>query len=161
MVLELLKDAVFAAVAAIGFSAVSNPPKRAYVYVGVIAALGHAFRSFLMGYFDVHIVLASFFAALLIGVLSVAVGPKSKIPPETYLYPSLLPMIPGVYAYKTFGALVMCVGHSGEEAFQHYFYLFGTNGLTCLFILLAMVVGATVPMFILPKITFTSTRSRK
>lgn len=158
MILELIKDALLASVAAMGFAAVSNPPKRAYVYCAVIAALGHSFRSFLMGYAGCHIVLASFFASLLIGVLSVSIGPKTKIPPETYLYPALLPMIPGVYAYKTFGAMLMCVSHSGEEAFDHYFYLFGSNGLTCLFILTAMVVGATVPMFLLPRISFQSTR---
>lgn len=158
MILELLKDAVFAAVAACGFAAVSNPPKRAYPYCAAIAALGHSFRSFLIGYMDSHIVAASFMASLLIGVLAVAVAPKSKMPPEAYLYPALLPMIPGVYAYRAFGAMVMCVSHSGEAAFQHYFYLMGSNGLTCLFILAAMVVGATVPMFLLSRRSFQSTR---
>lgn len=161
MVIELIKDALLAAVAAIGFAAVSNPPKRAYLYCALIAALGHAFRSYLMTYCSVHIVLASFLASLLIGISAVAIGPKTRIPPETYLYPALLPMIPGIYAYKTFGAMVMCVSHSGEDAFQHYFYLFGTNGLTCLFILMAMVVGAVVPVMALPHISFQSTRPPK
>lgn len=160
MVIDLIKDALLAAVAAMGFAAVSNPPKRAYIFCALIAALGHSFRSFLMTYCDSHIVLASFLASLLIGILAVLIGPKTKIPPETYLYPALLPMIPGVYAYKTFGAMVMCVSHSGEEAFQHYFYLFGTNGLTCVFILTAMVVGAVIPVMSLPHIAFQSTRNR-
>lgn len=160
MVVELIKDALLAAVAAMGFAAVSNPPKRAYAFCALIAALGHSFRSFLMTGCGSHIVLASFLASLLIGTLAVVIGPKTRIPPETYLYPALLPMIPGVYAYKTFGAMVMCVSHSGEEAFQHYFYLFGSNCLTCIFILAAMVVGAVVPVMALPHLSFQSTRNK-
>lgn len=158
MILELLQDAFFAAVAAIGFSAISNPPRRAYVYCAVIAAVGHSFRFLLMGTLHWHIVAATTAAAFLIGVLAVLLGPRSKMPPETYLYPALLPMIPGVYAYRSVAALVMCLYHSGEQTFLHYFYLFANNGLTCFFILLGMVVGATVPIFMLPHITFQSTR---
>lgn len=160
MWIELLKDAALAAVAAVGFAAVSNPPKRAYLFCALIAAVGHSFRSFLMGTAGVHIVAASFLASLLIGLMSVGLGPKSHIPPETYLYPALLPMIPGIYAYKTFGAMVMCVYHTEEGMFDHYFYLFGTNGLTCLFILFAMVAGATIPMFVFSRVSFTSTREK-
>lgn len=159
MIEQYLQDAAFAAVAAIGFAAVSNPPRKAYVWCGIIAALGHSFRYFLLQHAEWHIVSATFAAALLIGVLSVAISPKTKIPPETYLYPSLLPMIPGVYAYKTFGALAMCVTHEGEQEFEHFFYLFADNGMICFAILSAMVVGATLPMFILSGISFTSTRS--
>ena len=32
--------------------------------------------------------------------------------PETFLFPSLLPMIPGIYAYKAFGGLAMCISAS-------------------------------------------------
>lgn len=158
MLLEFIQDALFAAMAAIGFSAISNPPRRAYLYCAVIAAAGHSLRFCLMHSLGLHIVLASFCAALLIGLLAVLLSPHAKIPSETCLYPALLPMIPGIYAYKTFGALVMCMYYGGEADFQHYFYLFANNGLTTFFILLAMVVGATIPMFVLPKITFTATR---
>lgn len=160
MIAEYLQDAVFAAVAAIGFSAVSNPPRRAYLWCGVIAAIGHSARFFLMHGAGWHIVMATFIACLLIGTISVLISPHSKLPPETYLYPSLLPMIPGVYAYKTFGAFAMCISRQGEEAFNHYFYLFADNGMVCLAILGVMVVGATLPMFILSGISFTSTRTR-
>lgn len=158
MVVELLHDALFAAVAAIGFSAISNPPRRAYLYCAVIAAAGHSLRFCLMHTLEWHIVISSFCASLLIGLLAVLFSPHAKIPAETSLYPALLPMIPGIYAYKTFGALVMCMYYGGEKEFLHYFYLFANNGLTTFFILFAMVVGATIPMFMLPKISFQATR---
>ncbi len=160
MLLDFFQDGLFAAIAAIGFSAISNPPRRAYLYCAVVAAVGHSVRFLLMGFAGWHIVPASTLAALLIGMLAVLVSPKSRIPAETYLYPSLLPMIPGIYAYKAFGALVMCLYHGTESSFLHYFYLFADNGLTCFFILLGMVVGATLPMFLLPKISFQATRQK-
>ncbi len=158
--MDFFQDGLFAAIAAIGFSAISNPPRRAYLYCAVVAAVGHSVRFLLMGFAGWHIVPASTLAALLIGILAVLVSPKSRIPAETYLYPSLLPMIPGIYAYKAFGALVMCLYHGTESSFLHYFYLFADNGLTCFFILLGMVVGATLPMFLLPKISFQATRQK-
>ena len=158
MIIELLQDALFAALAAIGFSAISNPPRRVYAYCATIAALGHALRFSLMHWADMHIALASFCAAFLIGILAVLTSPHAKIPAETSIYPALLPMIPGIFAYKTFAALIMCVYYGGESDFQHYFYLFANNGLTTFFILMALVVGATIPMFLLQKISFQATR---
>ena len=48
--------------------------------------------------------------------------------------------------------------HADESSFPHYFYLFAHNGMTCLFILLGMTVGATVPIFLLKRISFRATR---
>ncbi len=160
MIVQFLQDALFAAIAAVGFAAISNPPRQAYAVCAVIAAVGHSVRFLLMqsASFHFHIVLATGIASLLIGILAVLVSPRTKVPAETYLYPSMLPMIPGIYAYRTFGGLVMCMYHGGEASFNHYFYLFASNGLTCFFILLAMAIGATVPIFLLKKISFQATR---
>lgn len=157
---EFLQDGFFAAIAAIGFAAISNPPKRAYLYCALIAAVGHSARFLMMheSLLGLHIVIASTLAALLVGVLAVLLSPVAHTPAETCLFPSLLPMIPGIYAYKTFGGLVMCLYHGHEDEFDHYFYLFVSNGLTCLFILLGMVIGATIPIFMLKNISFQATR---
>lgn len=160
LVLDLLQDALFAALAAIGFAAISNPPKRAYAYCAIIAAAGHSLRFSLINWAGLHIVAATFCASLLIGLLAVLFSPRAKMPAETGLYPALLPMIPGIYAYKTFAALVMCTLHNAEPQFGHYWYLFASNGLTTFFILLGMAVGATIPIFVLPKIAFQATRSK-
>lgn len=160
MIAEIFQDAAFAALAAIGFAAISNPPRQAYWCCALIAAAGHSARFLMMheAGLGMHIVGASAIAALIIGVLSVALSPIVRMPAETCLFPSLLPMIPGIYAYKTFGGLVMCLTTRGQGDFDHYFYLFASNGLTCLFILLGMVVGGTIPIFLLKNISFRATR---
>ncbi|MDE6342043.1 MAG: threonine/serine exporter family protein [Muribaculaceae bacterium] len=160
MIGEFLQDALFAAIAAIGFAAISNPPRNAYWCCALIAAAGHSARFLLMhdALLGMHIVGASTIAAFIIGVLAVALSPVVRMPAETCLFPSLLPMIPGIYAYKTFGGLVMCLSYGGQGEFDHYFFLFASNGLTCLFILLGMVVGGTIPIFLLKNISFRATR---
>lgn len=162
MVYQILLDALFSAIAAIGFAAISRPPMRAYKFCALIAAVGHATRFVLMnGAPHLHIVAASAIAAFVIGTLAVLLSPLSKTPAEACFFPALLPMIPGIYAYKTFGGLVMCLLHNtdGTETFNYYFYQFASNGITCLFIIGGMVIGATLPIFMFKKISFQATRS--
>lgn len=156
----IIQDAIFAAVAAIGFAAISNPPRRAFLYCAILAAVGHSTRFLLMNdaTFGLHIVLASTIAAFVIGVLAVLLTPLSRMPAETCLFPSLLPMIPGIYAYKAFAGLVLCLWGKQQSDFNFYFYEFASNGLTTLFILLGMVIGAVIPIFLLKKISFQATR---
>lgn len=160
MLVQVLQDAFFAAIAAVGFAAISNPPKKAYLFCAIIAAVGHSVRFLLLNssLFDMHIVAASTIASFIVGTLAVILSPYGKMPAETCLFPSLLPMIPGIYAYKAFGGLMMCLSHSSETDFNHFFFLFANNGLTCLFILLGMVVGGTLPIFMFKNIAFQATR---
>ena len=46
--LAILSDGFFAAVAAVGFGAVSDPPMRAFPAIALLAAMGHALRFCLM-----------------------------------------------------------------------------------------------------------------
>ncbi|MDE6371266.1 MAG: threonine/serine exporter family protein [Duncaniella sp.] len=161
MLTDILQDAFFAALAAIGFAAISRPPRRAYIYCALTAAVGHSLRFILMNPaigIGMHIMGATFSAAFIVGTLAVFLSPVARVPAETCLFPSLLPMIPGMYAYKAFGGLAMCVIHNGQEQFDRYFYLFSFNSLTCVAILVGMVIGATLPIFIFGKVSFRATR---
>lgn len=156
---QILEDALFAAIAAIGFAAISRPPKRAYIWCAVTAAAGHSLRFILMNLPPhMHIVPASLLAAFAIGVLAVLISAYAKFPAETCLFPSLLPMIPGIYAYKAFGGLAKSLLSDLPATFDHYFYLFSYNGMMCCGILFALVLGATLPIFIFKKISFQATR---
>lgn len=157
MLFDLVEDGFFAALAAIGFAAISNPPRRAYPYCAVIAAIGHAARYFLVNAAACHFVVSNFIAALIIGSLAVFIAQKAKCPAETVSFPALLPMIPGMYAYRTFQNLILCLSDQ-EQQFHHYFYLCAYNGLTCLAVLLLMAVGVTIPIFIFKNISFHATR---
>ena len=105
-----------------------------------------------------HILLATAMASIIIGTLAVFASPLAKTPAEAYLFPSLLPMIPGIYAYKSFGGMVMCILGETQEQFNYYFYQFAENGLVCIAIIMAMVIGATIPIFTFKGTAFTATR---
>ncbi|MGN0048020.1 MAG: threonine/serine exporter family protein [Bacteroides sp.] len=158
LIINLMQDGFFAALAAIGFTSISNPPQRAYPVCAGIAAVGHATRYLLIHLLQLHLILAGALAAFIIGLLAVYAAPHNKFPAETCIFPALLPMIPGMYAYRTIEALLMCLYHGDEAPFIHYFYLLSYNGFTSLFIILGMVVGATIPIFLFKKISFQATR---
>lgn len=154
----ILKDALLASIAAIGFASISNTPKSALKFCALIAAVGHTARYCLMTFGDFNIVAASLAGALSIGFIAIFIAPKVQCPPETFSFPALLPMIPGIYAYRTVQAFVLAISASGEEQFGHYFYLCGSNGLTCLSVIFAMVVGQLIPILIFRRISFSATR---
>lgn len=160
ILINIFEDGLFAAIAAIGFSSISNTPRRAYPTLALIAAIGHSIRHILTlpDFGGMHIISASTIAAFAVGVLAVLFASRIKCPAEVCFFPALLPMIPGIYAYRTIEALLSCLYHTQEEVFGHYFYLLVYNGLTCTFIITGMVIGATIPMFLLKKLSFTATR---
>lgn len=157
---ELFQDGFFAAIAAIGFASISNPPRQAYACCALLAAVGHSVRYALMynAVWSVHIIPAGTLAAFVIGLMAVWLAPRVKCPAETCFSPALLPMIPGMYAYRTIEALLLCLYHQQETEFNHYLYLLAYNGFTCGFIVLGMVMGATIPVFLFKKISFRATR---
>lgn len=65
------------------------------------------FTDILMNYLSLDIAFASFCAALSIGVLSLWFGRLSYCPMTVLYIPALLPMIPGMYAYRAVFALMM------------------------------------------------------
>ena len=84
--LDILSDGFFAAVAGIGFGAISDPPLRAFKMIAILAALGHACRFCLMTYLGVDIATASLFAGLVIGFGSLWLGKRVYCPMRTFPY---------------------------------------------------------------------------
>ena len=74
MYIEIFQDALFSAIAAIGFAAISRPPKRAYLWCALIAAVAHSARFVLLHHaWHPHIVFATFAASLLVGIMAVLI----------------------------------------------------------------------------------------
>ena len=157
---NVIEDGLFAAMASVGFASISHAPRRTYILCAVAAAAGHSFRYLLMlpGGIDMNIIMASAVAAFVVGIIAVMLAPAVKVPAEACLFPALLPMIPGMYAYRTVEALVACLSSTAEDAFTHDLYLLFTNGLTCVAIVFGMVLGATIPIFMLKRWSFQATR---
>ena len=155
---KLVLDMIFAGIAAVGFAAISHPPKGVLKFCALIAALGHVSRYCMINFMHCNLVVASLVGALVVGFLAILIAPRLKCPPETFSFPSLLPMIPGIYAYRTVQALAITLTTDTEAEFEHWFYLFESNGLITFFVVVAMVIGQMLPILIFPRISFSSTK---
>lgn len=157
----IIFDGFFAAIASIGFAVISNPPRKAILVSALLAAVGHGLRYCLLHSTSLDIASASFIAAFSIGMLSIFFAKKIHCPAEVFSFPSLLPMIPGMFAYKTILALVKFIQCKDDSASVDIIVAIFRNGLTATFVMFALVVGVAVPMFIFHKQTFAVTRILK
>lgn len=147
MIFKILADGFLAAVACIGFGAVSNPPRHALFISGIFAAFGHAFRFSLMQ-FNCDIVSATLFGAFLIGVMSLAAAKILNYAAEVFSFPALLPMVPGLIGYKALLAIEKFLRESDGAMSQIYMDEFLENCIRASSILLAMVLGACLSVFV-------------
>ena len=129
---DILLDGLFAAVAAIGFGAISDPPVRAFPCIALLAAVGHW------------------------------LGRGIRCPMTVLYIPALLPMVPGIYAYKTVFALIMFLQSlndpgQGLEYMQQFFL----NATVSFSVIILLAAGATLPIFIFNRRAFSLTRRRQ
>ena len=158
MLLAVLADGAFAAMAAMGFALISNPPRLAVVLAALLAAVGHALRFYLMTSGLLGITTASLVAAVTIGCLSKILAELFRIPGEFFSFPALLPMVPGMYAYKTVLSLMLFLS-TPEDAPRHGLIIeIFHNGLTAVFVMCALVVGALLPLMMFRRQSFIMSR---
>lgn len=156
---DMIGDGALAAVAAIGFGAISDPPMRAFPGIALLAAAGHALRFALMSYAGIDIATASLCASTLIGLGSLWLGGVIRCPMTVLYIPALLPMIPGMYAYRTVFALIMFMQNIGERtAADMYAGQIMTNGIVTAGTIFMLAAGATLPIFIFKKRACSMTR---
>ena len=160
--LDIFTDGLFAAIAAVGFGAISDPPIRTFPRIALLAAAGHALRFVLMHYGAMDITLSSFCAAVLIGFGSLWLGQGAHCPMTALYIPALLPMVPGIYAYKTVFSLIMFLQSTGEPTLgPRYMELFFLNATVTLCTVALLAAGATLPIFIFTRRAYSLTRRKR
>lgn len=154
-------DAIFAAVAGLGFAYVSSPPKKTLFLTAFLAAIGHSFRFMLTRSNLLTISVATLLASFLIGVLGMIFAKKLKVPAEVIAFPALLPMVPGIYAYKSILALVLFSRHEHVDMKSYYLIQFLDNALITLSVSLALGVGVSITLLLLYEQALMSTRGAR
>jgi uncharacterized membrane protein YjjB (DUF3815 family) len=156
---EILADGFFAAIAAIGFGAISDPPTKAFPYIAILGAVGHAMRFVLMNYAGFDIATASFCGSLLIGFSSLWFGEKIRCPMTVLYIPALLPMIPGMYAYRSVFSLIMFMQNLVDPVLsESYMNTMLLNIVVTVSVIFTLAVGATIPIFIFKERAYSMTR---
>ena len=158
---NILLDGLFAAIAAIGFGAISDPPMRAFPRIALLAAVGHALRFCLMHYANIDIASASLCASLAIGFGSLWLGKGIHCPMTALYIPALLPMVPGIYAYKTVFSLIMFLQSLNDPGQGvQYMQQFFLNATVSFSVIALLAAGATLPIFVFNRRAFSLTRRK-
>lgn len=161
IIIDIVLDGLFAAVAAIGFGAISDPGVRTFPYIALLAAVGHALRFTLINHAGVDIVTASMAASVSMGLLSLPLGRACHTPMTCLLIPALLPMVPGMYAYKSVFALILLIQNIDSNVqLLDYLEQFAVNSAVTVMVIGVLAGGATLPVLIFKKQAFSMTRGR-
>ena len=147
-----LENGVWLGLAAIGFAVLFNVPRRALGIIYVIAALG-GMTKLAMVQQGIATALAAFVGASLIGVLSVMAAHQRKAPPMIFAIPAVIPMIPGFFAYQAMVGMIELTLQKDPQLYSQLFFATVNNGLSALFVLLALSTGVAIPMLITRKQT--------
>lgn len=135
--------------AAVGFAVLFNVPVRALFTVFLLGAIG-CFLKFSLISFEVHVVLAAFVGASVIGLLSVPAAHLKHTPPLIFSIPAVIPLVPGIFAYRTMLGIMKLSAPIGENYNQILSETIN-NGTKAAFIVMALAVGVGIPNLITRK----------
>jgi uncharacterized membrane protein YjjB (DUF3815 family) len=139
--ITLLFNALWASIPAVGFAMIFNVPRSALPFCALGGGMTYGVRELLMHY-HVSIVLSTFLAATFIGVVGVFWSKRYMMPRPVYTVASIIPMIPGKYAYEM---MISLVSMNDQGATQILLSSFIQNGLYAVSILFAIAFGLVLP----------------
>lgn len=139
--LEFGLEFLFSALAALGFAMVFNVPKHALIYCFFGGAIAHTTREFFI-VFGFAIELSTFFSATIVGIIALYFSRRNFIPRPVYTVASIIPLIPGTYA---FAAMIALVDMNTHGVNQEMINLFIENFLKSISILGAISFGIALP----------------
>ncbi len=148
MLPEILFKALWLGTAALGFGILFNAPPRALVAIWIGGFIAGFIKFGMLLWIDPEAyILASSLAALSIGLLSIPAAHWRHVPPVVLSIPPVIPLMPGIFAYKTMMGLTQLTREN-----QDYFTTLSNTfhfGTLTVFIVLGIVLGVSIPMQVL------------
>jgi len=129
---ENIELIVLSFLASIGFAIVFQVRGKDLLLAGLGGAITRFFYIIFMAFIPYRILYAGL-AAIVAAFYAEIVATKKKTPATVFLYPSIIPLIPGDLIYYTMGGLVL-----SDTA------TFTKNGIDCLLALVGIAVGFVV-----------------
>jgi uncharacterized membrane protein YjjB (DUF3815 family) len=136
--------------AALGFAILFNVPPRTLLVIWLLAAVG-GLAKIMMVQIGAGVILASLTGATVIGVLSIPAAHNKHAPPLVFAIPAVIPMIPGMLAYRMILGLITLADNPGISSYSQVLSETVNNGLKVMFILMSLAVGVAIPMLITRK----------
>jgi uncharacterized membrane protein YjjB (DUF3815 family) len=149
--INILLKAFWCGWAAVGFGILFNVPPKTLFGSWIGGAIA-GFIKFTVLFLSASsaIIQSSFFAAVAVGIFSVPIAERRHEPPMIFAIPSIIPLIPGVFAYRTMLGLIKLTGDVRED---YSLILSQTvhNGVTTLFIIMSIAIGVAIPIHVIRK----------
>ena len=145
----LLQKCIWFGLGALGFGILFNAPPRTLFTLWLGGAVGGLVKTLTFQYTG-SVVMAAFAGATAVGILSIPIAHYRHVPPMIFAIPSVIPFVPGVFAYRTMLGFIKLTGTVGAD---YNFILSDTvnNGMKTLFILMSLAVGVAIPMHVMRK----------
>jgi len=150
ILLEILMKSFWSGVAAIGFAVLFNVPRRVIFSIWALGALGGLIKFSAMQC-ESGIVFASFLGATAIGFASIQMAHTKNSPPLVFSIPSVIPMVPGFFAYKMMLGLIALTGIENTDAYMKTLMETVNNGSKAMFVLISLSTGVAIPMLLTRK----------
>lgn len=147
MLTEILIKGFWAGFAAIGFAILFNVPRRTIFPIWCIGAMGGLIKFTVMS-FEISVVFASFFGAVAVGIVAIQMAHLKDSPPLVFSIPSVIPMIPGIFAYKFMLGMIALTSIENADAYVQTLVETVNNGAKMMFVLIALGTGVAIPMLL-------------
>jgi uncharacterized membrane protein YjjB (DUF3815 family) len=130
--------------AAFGFGILFNVQRKNLAAVWIGGAIVGLVKFGVLFYAPSAIILASFMAALVVGIYSMIIANMRYEAQMIFAIPSVIPLVPGVFAYRTMFGLIKLSGDVGAD-FSRILSEAVRNGVLTLFIVMAFTIGVIIP----------------
>jgi uncharacterized membrane protein YjjB (DUF3815 family) len=160
ILLDIITKSIWAGFAAIGFAILFNVPRRTIFPIWVLGAIGGMIKFSAM-HFETGIVLASFLGATVVGIISVKLAHLRNSPPLVFSTPSVIPMVPGFFAYKMMLGLIALTSIENTDAYLQTLIETVNNGAKMMFVLISLGTGVAIPMLLSRKESVKKSKSDK
>lgn len=147
IIIEIITKSIWSGIAAIGFAILFNVPRRTIFSIWGLGAIGGLIKFSAM-HFDTGIVFASFLGATVVGILSIKLAHLRNSPPLIFSIPSVIPMVPGFFAYNMMLGLIALTSIENTEAYLQTLIETVNNGSKMLFVLISLGTGVAIPMLL-------------
>jgi uncharacterized membrane protein YjjB (DUF3815 family) len=137
IIFNILIKSIFASFASTGFAMLFNVPKDALKFCALGGAITYVIRNISME-LGLSIELSTFIAASCIGFITLSWSRKFLVPRPVYSVASIIPMIPGTYAFT---AMITLVDMNTHGVNPELIQIFLENALKALSILGAISFG--------------------
>ena len=137
IILNILLKSFFASIASSGFAMLFNVPKDTLKFCALGGAITYMIRSTSMQ-LGFSIELSTFIAAATIGIITLNWSKRFLVPRPVYSVASIIPMIPGTYAFT---AMISLVDMNTHGVSPELIEIFIENALKALSILGAITFG--------------------